>query len=157
LKNLGEKELLNVQRVDLLALAHESRSLVVGATIEVSGESVVIRGDGEELQKVILNFLINAVEASPPGSLVKVETGSMPSPFIRVSDKGCGMSQDFQRRGLFKPFVTTKKKGLGIGLYQCRRIIEAHGGRIEVQSDEVNGSIFTVWLPESQGSAAWEQ
>jgi len=157
LKNLGEKELLNVQPVDLLTLAQQSLSLMPGAAIVVSGEPVVIRGDGEELQKVLLNFLVNAVEASPPGSPVKVEAGTVPAPFIRVSDQGCGMAPEFQRRGLFKPFVTTKKQGLGIGLYQCRRIVEAHGGRIEVQSDEGHGSIFTLWLPDTAGNEAMNQ
>jgi putative PEP-CTERM system histidine kinase len=157
LKNLGEKELLNVQRVDLLDLVYQCCAMVPGAHVEVSGVATVVRGDGDELQKVLLNFLINAVEASPAGSPVHVEVGSSPSPFFRVIDQGCGMSQEFQRHGLFKPFVTTKKKGLGIGLFQCRRIVEAHGGRIEVQSEETRGSAFTVWLPESQGKAAWEQ
>ncbi|MGO9613952.1 MAG: ATP-binding protein, partial [Dissulfurispiraceae bacterium] len=48
---------------------------------------------------------------------------------------------------LFKPFKTTKKKGLGIGLYQCRQIVQAHNGRIEVQSEPGKGSIFKVYLP----------
>jgi hypothetical protein len=48
---------------------------------------------------------------------------------------------------MFTPFMTTKTKGLGIGLYQCKQIVEAHGGRIEVVSEISKGSQFTVWLP----------
>jgi hypothetical protein len=57
------------------------------------------------------------------------------------------MAESFVREELFKPFKTTKKKGLGIGLYQCRQIVEAHGGRIEVTSEQGIGSTFTVRLP----------
>jgi signal transduction histidine kinase len=154
LKNLGEKELLCRQRFDLLAMARETSQLVGGAVVEVRGESAVITGDADELQKVLLNFLINAVEASPAGVAVQVEVGIAPTPFFRVIDHGYGMSIEFQRRELFKPFVTTKKKGMGIGLYQCRRIVEAHGGHIEVLSIEGHGSVFTARLPGSPGDAA---
>ncbi len=57
------------------------------------------------------------------------------------------MPESFVREELFKPFRTTKKKGLGIGLYQCRQIVEAHGGRIEVESEPGRGTAFTVRLP----------
>ncbi len=57
------------------------------------------------------------------------------------------MSEEFVRKRLFRPFETTKKKGFGIGLYQCRHIVEAHGGTIEVKSSPGAGSEFTVWLP----------
>ena len=53
----------------------------------------------------------------------------------------------FVENRLFRPFRTTKEKGLGIGLYQCKQIIEAHGGRIEVESREGAGTVFTVVLP----------
>ena len=66
---------------------------------------------------------------------------------IRVSDGGCGMSDDFVKNQLFKPFRTTKEKGLGIGLYQSKQIIEAHAGRIEVRSEVGKGSVFTICLP----------
>jgi len=57
------------------------------------------------------------------------------------------MEEEFLRERLFKPFETTKQKGFGIGLYQCRQIVEAHGGRIEVRSVPEQGSEFTVYLP----------
>jgi len=66
---------------------------------------------------------------------------------ITVSDNGCGMSGEFIEKHLFKPFYTTKKKGLGIGLYQCKSIVEAHGGSIKVKSKEGMGTDFTVYLP----------
>ncbi len=57
------------------------------------------------------------------------------------------MAPEFVEKALFKPFKSTKKKGLGIGLYQCRTIVEAHQGRIEVESKEGKGSTFRVILP----------
>jgi hypothetical protein len=57
------------------------------------------------------------------------------------------MTEDFVKDQLFKPFRTTKEKGLGIGLYQCRQIVEAHGGKIEVKSEPGKGTEFAVFLP----------
>jgi signal transduction histidine kinase len=57
------------------------------------------------------------------------------------------MTEDFMKNHLFKPFRTTKETGLGIGLYQCRQIVEAHDGRLEVKSEIGKGSVFTICLP----------
>ncbi len=57
------------------------------------------------------------------------------------------MDADFIEHRLFRPFETTKKKGFGIGLYQCQQVIKAHGGRIDVQSSPGQGATFTIWLP----------
>jgi signal transduction histidine kinase len=61
------------------------------------------------------------------------------------------MSEEFIQNQLFKPFQTTKKKGLGIGLYQCKEIITAHGGAIEVRSKQHEGTSFKIQLPISNG------
>jgi len=66
---------------------------------------------------------------------------------LAVSDEGSGISREFMERSLFHPFKTTKKRGLGIGLYHSKMIVEAHRGRIEVLSEEGRGSTFRVVLP----------
>jgi putative PEP-CTERM system histidine kinase len=148
LKNLGDKNTLNLQPLNLLELVSSAAKTVASSQVAIRGVPVNLLVDGEEIQKVVLNLLINAIEASGEGEPVLVEVGSAGKPFVRVSDRGCGMSDHYIRTSLFKPFKTTKKQGIGIGLYQCRKIVESHGGWIEVSSEEGNGSIFTIWLPD---------
>ncbi len=150
LKNLGEKKALKLSVVDLLEVAKETAREIGGGRVEVSGGSEKVHADREEIQKVFMNLLINAIEASDSEEVVSVEVGLLDSPFFRVTDYGVGMTAEFIRKDLFKPFSTTKKQGLGIGLYQCRQIIEAHSGRIEVHSEEGKGSVFTVLLPDDR-------
>ncbi|MDD2900209.1 MAG: PEP-CTERM system histidine kinase PrsK [Desulfuromonadaceae bacterium] len=152
LRNLGEQDQINQQKVNLLELADKTAQTLIGNNITVSGTPEIIRVDENEIQKVILNLLMNAIEASAPNEPVAIEVGRSEFPFIRVIDKGCGMSARFVRSDAFKPFRTTKKKGLGIGLYQCRQIVEAHGGRIQINSEEGHGSIFTVIFSNSAPS-----
>ncbi len=104
--------------------------------------------DPEQLQKVLVNFLLNAREASKAGDEIIVHT-SLKGDWVTlsVSDHGCGMPEDFMRKELFQPFKTTKDRGLGIGLYHSKVIIEAHRGSIEVESRPGEGSTFRVLLP----------
>ena len=66
---------------------------------------------------------------------------------VTISDNGAGMSKGSLKRELFKPFKTTKNGGLGIGLFQCKTVVEAHGGSIEVESEVGKGTVFRVKLP----------
>jgi signal transduction histidine kinase len=70
--------------------------------------------------------------------------------FFGVRDTGPGMSEDFQRNRLFRPFSTTKRKGVGLGLYTCREVVRAHGGEIQVESQKGVGTYFRVVLPSKQ-------
>jgi len=108
----------------------------------------LIQADREQMQKVCLNLLLNAIEASPPDREIEIGTSvSKDGIILRVTDHGCGMPQDFIKSSLFRPFRTTKPNGLGIGLFQCKKIIEAHRGRILVESIEGQGSTFKIVLP----------
>lgn len=149
LRNLGEQDQINQQQINLLELAKRTAQTIVGNNITVSGTAEIVRVDENEIQKVILNLLMNAIEASDQNDPVAIEVGFSEFPFVRVIDKGCGMTARFVRTEAFKPFRTTKKKGLGIGLYQCRQIIEAHGGKIQISSQEGIGSTFTVIFANS--------
>ena len=100
------------------------------------------------MQKVLLNLLLNANEAVAGQGEIQVATEQQDGwVSLSVRDNGCGMSPEFIEHSLFQPFHTTKSKGLGIGLFQSKKIVEAHHGRIEVESEEGKGSTFRVLLP----------
>lgn len=149
LKKLEEKLELKLEVVDLLTLAGTVTKQLGSGRVTVTGHEALASADPEEIGKVLLNLALNAVEATGGTGNVAVEVGGDESAWVRVTDQGCGMSAEFLRTRLFKPFSTTKEKGLGIGLYQCRQIVKAHGGRIDVQSEAGKGSVFTVHLPKA--------
>ncbi|MCM0083394.1 PEP-CTERM system histidine kinase PrsK [Geomonas sp. Red32] len=153
LSNLEEMEYYRLRPVDLLALVERSASLLQ-APIAIRGDRHTAMADEEELQKVLLNLFLNGIEASERGAQITAEVGHDGAPYIKVIDRGCGMSPRFIRSELFTPFRSTKLKGLGIGMYQCRQIVAAHGGRLEVSSVEGVGTEFTVWLPPLELDAA---
>jgi putative PEP-CTERM system histidine kinase len=104
--------------------------------------------DQEQIFKVVTNLVINASEAVSQGGEIRVETSQNNGwAVLTVVDNGCGMTPEFMNRALFRPFQTTKKKGFGIGMFQSKMIVEAHGGRIEVESESNKGTIFRVLLP----------
>jgi len=114
------------------------------------GSLPLARCDQSQIEKVFQNLILNALEAMPEGGTLSITTElNKEKSLIRskVSDTGSGMSKDFIRNSLFKPFQTTKKKGLGIGLIQCKEIVELHKGKILVESEEGKGSTFTLELP----------
>ncbi len=104
--------------------------------------------DPEQIQKVLVNLILNAREAMVNGGEIHIKTNQRDHwVILSVRDNGCGMSKEFMENSLFKPFKTTKKTGMGIGLYQSKMIVEAHGGRIEVESEVGKGTEFRVFLP----------
>ena len=104
--------------------------------------------DREQIQSVVTNLALNARDALGPEGRISVRTDHVGgSAVLTVTDNGCGMSPEFLRDSLFRPFQSTKKKGLGIGMFQSRMIVEAHGGSIRVESEMGKGSTFRVSLP----------
>jgi signal transduction histidine kinase len=102
--------------------------------------------------RLVVNLLVNAREALVDEGRITVTAGLEGDGdgsvlLLAVRDTGRGMNDDFLRLRLFKPFVTTKASGLGVGLAQCRGIVEAHGGSIAVESKPGQGTQFQVRLP----------
>ncbi len=104
--------------------------------------------DADQLQKVVTNLILNALEATPADGEIRLRAFAQgPHAVLEVADSGCGMSPEFLARQLFRPFQTTKKTGLGIGMFQSKMIVEAHGGRLTVTSASGRGSTFQVLIP----------
>jgi putative PEP-CTERM system histidine kinase len=104
--------------------------------------------DREQLGSVITNLLLNARDAVQSGGEVRVETSQRKGwAILSVADNGCGISPQFLKASLFRPFQTTKKKGLGIGLFQSKMIVEAHRGKLQVDSEPGAGTTVRVMLP----------
>ena len=107
-----------------------------------------ILADREQIQSVVTNLLLNARDAVAPGGRIQVRTERQESRVVlSIADNGCGMSPEFVQGSLFRPFQSTKKNGLGIGMFQSRMIVEAHRGSIQVDSEPGRGTTVRVSLP----------
>ncbi|MDD5069904.1 MAG: ATP-binding protein [Candidatus Omnitrophica bacterium] len=110
-------------------------------------DDLVVFVDAYYMNRVLVNLILNALDAIDNKGKVTVsavkESGGAR---VEVSDTGVGMSRDFIENKLFKPFNTTKEKGMGIGLYQCKLIVEKHGATIQAISREGEGTTFVIRL-----------
>jgi putative PEP-CTERM system histidine kinase len=107
-----------------------------------------IVADREQIQSVVTNLVLNARDALGSQGMIQVRTQNQGRRvLLSVKDNGCGMTPAFLKESLFQPFQSTKKKGLGIGLFQARAIVQAHGGGMHVESELGKGTTFRVTLP----------
>ncbi|HWP44987.1 MAG TPA: ATP-binding protein, partial [Blastocatellia bacterium] len=121
-------------------------------------EDLQVNGEPSELREVFVNIILNALDAmSVGGSLTITGSTDGPNAVLRFTDTGSGMTEEIKRR-IFEPFFTTKGvSGLGLGLSESYRIIERHGGRIDVESQLRHGTTFTILLPLAAGAPRQEQ
>ena len=119
----------------------------VGATLIRQSQSLpLVEGDPDQLQQVVLNLVLNAQDAiGPDGRIILRTESDAEAAQLVVEDNGCGMDHATIAE-LFRPFRSTKGKGLGIGLYQCRKILQAHGGTLNVVSEPGKGTRFVIRL-----------
>jgi signal transduction histidine kinase len=113
-------------------------------------DKLVATVEPERVENVVENLVINALEAmGAKGGRLTVEAGKLDGDYVffSVSDTGVGMTEQFIKTKLYRPFSTTKNKGIGLGLFTCREVVEAHGGRLEVESSPGAGTRFRVVLP----------
>ena len=118
--------------------------------IEKYGDIPLLMLDDYYIKKIIRNLLINACEAMPEGGKIEAISyfkANESFAYIEIKDSGTGMSQEFIDNYLFKPFVSTKEKGLGLGLYLTKEIVHLHGGEIEAESNPGKGTLFKIKLP----------
>ena len=132
-------------------LINESLSTItIPEIIELSTEveeGFKLMVDPELMRRVFTNLVTNAIQAMPSGGKLTIEASKTEEAvFISLQDTGEGMPKENMDR-LFQPFFTTKPKGMGLGLPICKRIVEAHGGAITVESEVGKGSALTVNIP----------
>jgi signal transduction histidine kinase len=148
------------RRTDLLAVIRRAVSLLDGrarrqnVTIktDLPPAPVELFIDGEQIHQVLVNLMLNALDAMPHGGELRLEvrpTTDPPGVRVRIHDTGKGIAAPVLAR-LFEPFVSGKETGLGLGLSICRRLVETHGGRITGANDPSGGAVFTFTLPEEK-------
>ena len=148
----SEKSTVNLQEIlqGVLVLTKNrlsDRSIV--PIFPYQGQTPNILGSQDQIQQVVLNLVMNAIDALPEGGNIYLdilETENPPGYEIKVRDTGQGIPQDVMKN-LFNPFFTTKEEGLGLGLYISKRIIDDHNGKMNVKSEPGKGTVFNVWLP----------
>jgi PAS domain S-box-containing protein len=157
-----ERAMLDVNAVVLPALRMAAHAVHPRARlVEEFGQPPKVLGSEARLGQVMLNLLVNALQAIPEGSPerheVRVRTGRDDSgrALVEVSDTGCGISPHVLSH-IFDPFFTTKpsSEGTGLGLPICQQIVQAHGGELKVRSEEGKGTVFTVLLPAAEAAPA---
>lgn len=157
------------ERVDLRELVEKNLSLNrklaenagITLTCRTPEEEIICEADTEKIHQVLNNLVSNAIKYSPSGTAVTVEVGAgengagESAAAVSVTDQGPGIPKEAAAQ-LFHPFKTAgtvssgDQKSTGLGLYICRRIVEAHGGRIWLQSEPGEGSTFAFELPRSE-------
>lgn len=145
--SVGKREPIDLERLVQRVAGQYKKvhpvSVVTLDTCEVSG-------DPEAVEQAVTHLVQNAIDASEENSPVFIEiSNDGVLGRIDVIDSGTGMSPQFIRSGLFKPFVSSKSGGFGIGAFEAREMVRAMGGRLEVESREGLGSRFTICLPLS--------
>jgi signal transduction histidine kinase len=115
--------------------------------IDRMGNEPHLQVDKEKMRRVFVNIIKNALDAMPNGGKLTVESEKEgDNVAFSFSDTGTGMSQEVLDK-IWSPLFTTKAKGMGFGLPICKRIVEAHGGKITIASAPNEGSTFTITLP----------
>ena len=114
----------------------------------------LVRIDREQIGQVVFNMVLNAIQASAPGTAVRIRELEIEGELVlEIRDQGPGIVAEHAGH-IFEPFFTTKKRGTGLGLPIAQRIVTAHGGRIELDSAEGGGTVFRVILPRAAAATA---
>lgn len=116
--------------------------------LTVTDPGLMVLADGERLERVVGHLIQNAIEATAKDGRVDINLARRgDAVVIRITDTGAGMSEEFIRERLFKPFETTKSAGMGIGAFESQEYIQELGGVLEVTSEPARGSTFQIILP----------
>jgi two-component system, NtrC family, sensor histidine kinase HydH len=146
------------RRCDLLPIVRRALALAEGRarrqrvilSADLPTDPIELNVDAAQVQQVLLNLLLNGLDALPQGGTVRVDiqkpSSEQPTVTVRIRDSGAGIAPRIHER-LFEPFVSSKETGLGLGLSISRRLIEAHGGKIYGENVPGGGAQFVFTLP----------
>lgn len=145
-------EIFNIDQIirDTIDTFEKNKSKDIKFTIDVSSKRTKIKGNREGIRQVFSNLLLNAIEAFAEKVIIKIAElqGQHNMLEVSVSDNGCGIPQEILPH-IFEPFFTTKGNGAGLGLATVYRIIEAHKGKVTVESMVGKGTEFKIFLPRA--------
>ena len=156
----GYLEPVNLDQVvqdSLVLVAHQMKKTTVEVTQDMRATRPVTI-NRNELQQVLINLMVNALQAMPEGGTLRLTSGDseengIKGGFVSVGDSGAGITPQDRER-LFDPFFTTKTRdGTGLGLWVSLGLVQRYGGRIELSCPASGGSVFTVWLPNEAQAA----
>ncbi|MDY7098648.1 MAG: XrtA/PEP-CTERM system histidine kinase PrsK [Pseudomonadota bacterium] len=151
----GSGQVQQVGEIDLSLIARGlgQRFAPLHPVTVMAQEPAIVLADGESVEQALIHIIQNAIDASDKGAPINISV-SNDAMWARldVIDSGHGMSPEFVRTGLFKPFVSSKQGGFGIGAFEAREMIKAMGGRLQVESREGVGTRFTVILPAPEAA-----
>ena len=123
-----------------------ARASSVDVAARPPATSLHVKADEAELQNLLVNLLLNAIQASKPGGKVIVTTQGGDAVHIRVSDEGCGIAPEYRQK-IFEPFFGLRKGGTGLGLFLSLNAVRSWGGNIVVESTPGKGCVFEVVMP----------
>jgi len=149
--------------VDLVLRLLEHRLALSDVQVKLERESPLPKteADPERLKEVLVNILVNACDSMPDGGSIVIREdwsrnpSSEPAVVIRISDNGPGVAESIQER-IFEPFFSTREEGSGLGLSIAARIVEEHGGTLELVSREGEGAAFIITLPVKERTGEYD-
>lgn len=145
--NLNECHLEDVIRKNINFLKPELENKGIVVYDNLDGRSFKLQADGDLLYRALMNIFINAIQAIDNAGSIAVNMEEEKGGYrVVVEDTGCGIAKENMNK-IFNPFFTTKEKGSGLGLPIVRKIVEGHGGSIEVDSIEGSGTKISIYLP----------
>jgi putative PEP-CTERM system histidine kinase len=155
----GSEPVESARHVDIVPVLRRlcSASSGCGVRIEVesTAPSAMVLGHEDRLEHVVSHLLQNAIDATPATGLIRMRI-DLEARFVVVvlSDTGTGMTPEFVRDRLFRPFETTKESGMGIGVYESNQYVSGLGGSLEVDSQPGIGTTVRIRLPRAEPATA---
>jgi two-component system sensor histidine kinase HydH len=139
-------DLVDVIRRTIALVEGRARRQKVTLSADLPRQPIYVMIDPEQIHQVVLNLLLNSLDALPRGGTAHLELRAGKDIEVRISDSGPGIAPRICDR-LFEPFVSSKETGMGLGLSICKRLIEAHGGAIRGVNAPDGGAVFSFTLP----------